>query len=76
MLDDADKNIQKDWWVHWTKEGVEIDQNVPLFVIRPSRTPKTNLKKNCCSKSLPSMGANVFHIYAQNKKFIKPNPSR
>ena len=31
------------------------NQNKPLL-IRPSRTPKTNSKKNFCSKSLPTMG--------------------
>ena len=34
------------------------NQNAPL-VIRPSRTPKTNPKKNFCSKSLSSMGAKL-----------------
>ena len=37
------------------------NQNEPLL-IRPSRTPKTNPKKNCCSKSLPTMGASTWFL--------------
>ena len=48
--------------VHWTKEGVKMEnQNEPLL-IRPSRTPKTNPKKNFCSKSLPTMGASTWFL--------------
>ena len=54
------------------------NQNEPLL-IRPSRTPKTNPKKNFCSKSLPTMGASTwflcvtFSVCLQNlcKKFEK-----
>ena len=38
------------------------NQNEPLL-IRPSRTPKTNPKKNFCSKSLPTMGASTWFLY-------------
>ena len=37
------------------------NQNEPLL-IRPSRTPKTNPKKNFCSKSLPTMGASTWFL--------------
>ena len=37
------------------------NQNAPLL-IRPSRTPKTNPKKNFCSKSLPTMGASTWFL--------------
>ena len=37
------------------------NQNEPLL-IRPSRTPKTNLKKKNCSKSLPTMGASTWFL--------------
>ena len=35
--------------------------NDPLL-IRPSRTPKTNPKKNFCSKSLPTMGTSTWFL--------------
>ena len=45
--------------IHWTEEGVKIEnQNAPL-VIRPSRTPKTNPKNNFSSKSLSTMSAKL-----------------
>ena len=37
------------------------NQKEPLL-IRPSSTPKTNAKKNFCSKSLPTMGASTWFV--------------
>ena len=46
-------------WTTLNRGGVKVEnQNAPLL-IRPSRTPKTNPKKNFCSKSLPTMGARL-----------------
>ena len=45
--------------LHWTEEGVKMEnQNAPL-VIRLSRTPKTNPRNNFCFKSLSTMGAKL-----------------
>ena len=45
--------------VHWTEEGVKMEnRNAPLL-IWPSRTPKTNLKNKFRLKSLPTMGARL-----------------
>ena len=53
-----DRNGQ--WPLHWTEEGVKMEnQNEPLL-IRPSGTPKTNTKRNFCPQSFPTIGASTW----------------
>ena len=48
------------WTLHWTEEGVKMEnQNEPLL-IRPSGTPKTNTKRNFCPQSFPTIGASTW----------------
>ena len=46
--------------LHWTEEGVKMEnQNEPLL-IRPSGTPKTNTKRNFCPQSFPTIGTSTW----------------
>ena len=47
-------------WLHWTEEGVKMENQKKPLLIRPSRTPKTNPDKNFCPQSFPSMGASTW----------------
>ena len=55
-------NIHMELGHYWTEEGVKIENQKKPLLIRPSRTPKTNPKKNFCSKSLPTMGASTWFL--------------
>ena len=48
------------WRIHWTKEGVKMENQKKPLLIRPSRTPKTIPNKNFCPQPFPSMGTSTW----------------
>ena len=40
------QGVSQHWTLHWTEEGVKMENQKEPRLIRPSRTPKTNPKNN------------------------------
>ena len=55
----GESRLEESMVIHWTEEGVKMENQNASLVIRPSRTPKTNPKNYFCSKSLSTMGAKL-----------------
>ena len=47
-------------WYGCTEEGVKMENQKKLLLIRPSRTPKNIPNKNFCPQSFPSMGTSTW----------------
>ena len=48
-----------------------MENQKKLRLIRLSRTPKTNRRKNFCSKSLSTMGANTLFLCVTSYVFLQ-----